>query len=177
MITLLIICSGRDNSGNRGGHGRDSENYDKPNSHSASGRRGGSYQGRGGRSDNDREGGSDRKGAGRRGGHKSIGRGGTRDTNYDGGRSPATDDHPNESNSSSRLNGQIVKNGAAATGSCSETRGVTSSLGEDSGMSSLSSADGNKSGISTTANDSKVLWQILKYLYSASVQWGGAQCF
>ena len=63
------------------------------------------------------------------------------------------EDNPNDSNSSSRINGQIVKNGAASTGSCSET----ASRGEDSGMSSLSSADGNKSGTSATANDSKVI--------------------
>ena len=78
---------------------------------------------------------------------------GARDSNFDGGRSPAMEDNPNDSNSSSRINGQIVKNGAASAGSGSET----ASRGEDSGMSSLSSADGHKSGTSAIANDSKVI--------------------
>ena len=77
-----------------------------------------------------------------------------RDSTYEVGRSPATDDHTNESISSSRINGQISKNGAAATGNCTEGRGATS-VGDDSGLSSLSSSECNKSG-SITAPDSKV---------------------
>jgi len=142
----------RDNTGSRGGHGRDTESYDKSSGQPTSSRRGGNFQSRGGRSDNEREG--DRKGGGRRGGFKNSGKGGTRDSNYEG-RSPAVDDHTHESNSSSRINGQIAKNGAVATGNGSESRGATSSAGEDSGLSSLSPSDGNKSGVSTTALDSK----------------------
>ena len=147
--TLYNLLSGRDTSGTRGGHNRDTDGYDKSNS---TGRRGG-YQGKNSRSDNDREG--DRKGGGRRGGFKSGGKGGNRDSNYDGGKTSA-DDIAHETNPSSRINGQIAKNGAVTTGNV-EGRGATSSGVEDSGLSSLSSSDCNKSGTSTTATDSKVI--------------------
>ena len=149
--TLYIVLSGRDTSGTRGGHNREADGYDKSNS---TGRRGGGYQGKGNRSDNDREG--DRKGGGRRGGFKSGGKGGNRDSNFDGGRTLAVDDIPHEANSSSRINGQIAKNGAVTSGNV-EGRGATSSGVEDSGISSISSSDCNKSGTSTTATDSKVM--------------------
>jgi len=129
-----------DNGSSRGGHGRDSENFDKSSNQSTSSRKGGNYQSRGGRNDIDRDG--DRKG-GRRGGYKHNSKGSSKDSNYDGGKSLVNEDQTNESIASSRVNGQSAKHGG------------TSSVGEDSGLSSLSSSDINKSGISLTS-DTKV---------------------
>ena len=145
MSTLRIddnffIFSVPDNGSSRGGHGRDSENFDKSSNQSTSSRKGGNYQSRGGRNDIDRDG--DRKG-GRRGGYKHNSKGSSKDSNYDGGKSLVNEDQTNESIASSRVNGQSAKHGG------------TSSVGEDSGLSSLSSSDINKSGISLTS-DTKV---------------------
>jgi len=146
--------SGRDASGTRGGHSRESESYDKSNS---TGRRGG-YQGKNSRSDNDRE---DRK-VGRRGGFKNSGKAGNRDSNYDGGKASTSDDHQQETNSSSRINGQTAKNGPVTAGNV-DGKGALSGV-EDSGLSSLSSSDCNKSGPSGTSTDSKM------FSYSAAVE-------
>ena len=147
----LFIFSGTDNGSSRGGQGRDSENFDKSSNQSTSSRKGGNYQSRGGRNDIDRDG--DRKG-GRRGGYKHNSKGSSKDSNYDGGKSLVHEDQTNESIASSRVNGQSAKHGAPATGN-SDGRGCTSSVGEDSGLSSLSSSDMNKSGISLSS-DTKV---------------------
>ena len=147
----LSLFSGADNGSSRGGHGRDSENFDKSSNQSTSSRRGGNYQSRGGRSDMDRDG--DRKG-GRRGGYKHNSKGSSKDSNYDGGKSLITEDQTHESIASARVNGQSAKHGVPVTGN-SDGRGCTSSVGEDSGLSSLSSSDINKSGISSTS-DTKV---------------------
>ena len=147
----LFIFSGTDNGSSRGGQGRDSENFDKSSNQSTSSRKGGNYQSRGGRNDIDRDG--DRKG-GRRGGYKHNSKGSSKDSNYDGGKSLVHEDQTNESIASSRVNGQSAKHGAPATRN-SDGRGCTSSVGEDSGLSSLSSSDMNKSGISLSS-DTKV---------------------
>jgi len=151
--------SGRDASGTRGGHNRENDSYDKNN---GTGRRGG-YQGKNSRSDNDREG--DRKGGGRRGGFKSSSKTGNRDLNYEGGKASTSEDQTHEVNSSSRINGQIAKNGPVSGNV--EGKGAPSSGVEDSGLSSLSSSDCNKSGPTAVSADSKM------YSYSAAV--GGLQ--
>ena len=156
---LLMYFSGRDASGTRGGHSRESESYDKSNS---TGRRGG-YQGKNSRSDNDRE---DRK-VGRRGGFKNSGKAGNRDSNYDGGKASTSDDHQQETNSSSRINGQTAKNGPVTAGNV-DGKGALSGV-EDSGLSSLSSSDCNKSGPSATSNDSKVIFQKESFLVCAAL--------
>ena len=152
--TLLInVCSGRDNSGNRG-HGRDGENYEKGNMAPSTSRRGQStYQGKGG---SDRDGGA----RGGRGRYRSS-RGGNRDSNYtDGGKPPANDDQSHHDLNSSRIQNGQMKNG---TGSGSETPGGSGSRGgggatsgEESPMSSLSSTGGGNKGGNVTASDSKV---------------------
>ena len=140
--------SGRDTSATRGGHNRENDSYDK---NSGTGRRGG-YQGKNSRSDNDREG--DRKGGGRRGGFKSSNKPGNRDLNYEGGKASTSEDQTHEANSSSRINGQIAKNGPVSGNV--EGKGAPSSGVEDSGLSSLSSSDCNKSGPTAVSADSKV---------------------
>ena len=152
----LNYLSGRDTSGTRGGHNRENDSYDKNN---GTGRRGG-YQGKNSRSDNDREG--DRKGGGRRGGFKSSSKTGNRDLNYEGGKASTSEDQTHEANSSSRINGQIAKNGPVSGNV--EGKGAPSSGVEDSGLSSLSSSDCNKSGPTAVSADSKVVSRNQSYI-------------
>ena len=74
--------------------------------------------------------------------------------NYEGGKASTSEDQTHEVNSSSRINGQIAKNGPVSGNV--EGKGAPSSGVEDSGLSSLSSSDCNKSGPTAVSADSKV---------------------